>query len=56
MPQGEHDLTNVMEYTSAGTGMDDREGEGADWLYMARSASQPPMPLGSKIAISLLKV
>ena len=37
MPQGEHDLTNVMEYTSAGTGMDDREGEG----YGCKKLIQP---------------
>ena len=49
-------MTNVMEYTIAGTGMNDREGEGADWLYMATKASQPPMALGSKIVVSLMKV
>ena len=56
MPQGEHNLTNVMEYTIAWTGMDDRKGEGADGLYMATKASQPPMAVGSKIAVSLMKV
>ena len=49
-------LTNVMEYTIAGTGMDDRKGEGADGLYVATKASQPPMALGSKSAVSLMKV
>ena len=49
-------LTNVMEYTIAGTGMDDRKGEGADGLYMATKASQPPTALGSTMAVSFLKV
>ena len=49
-------LTNVMEYTIAGTGMNDREGESADRLYVATKASQPPMALGSKIVVSLMKV